>query len=277
MVKMNVQTRRSDQTATLSNDLAVITAEINAYKRVAGEAIFEIGRRLKDVRDAKLDSQDPRERLIAQQREEIGGWLKWLSEHVEFDRTQAHRLIQTFEQFGDVATSQHLQVGKIFEMLSLPPDIDRAEFVSQPHVIPSTGEVKTVDEMTVRELREVKAELKREREARQRAEAERDQAIESAQVLRDTLESIQEQPQPIREVRTGTEISGRSLEFSGAVRDFIKKYSFLIHFDAEFASMNELSAREYEAAINGMYEFLDALSKRLPSRRGHKPVIINVS
>jgi hypothetical protein len=193
MVKMNVQTRRSDQTATLSNDLAVITAEINAYKRVAGEAIFEIGRRLKDVRDAKLDSQDPRERLIAQQREEIGGWLKWLSEHVEFDRTQAHRLIQTFEQFGDVATSQHLQVGKIFEMLSLPPDIDRAEFVSQPHVIPSTGEVKTVDEMTVRELREVKAELKREREARQRAEAERDEAVESAQVLRDTLESMRDQ------------------------------------------------------------------------------------
>jgi len=35
----------------LSTDINVITAEINAYQQVAGEAIFEIGRRLKGVRD----------------------------------------------------------------------------------------------------------------------------------------------------------------------------------------------------------------------------------
>lgn len=35
----------------MSDDINVITAEINAYKQMAGEAIFEIGRRLKEVRD----------------------------------------------------------------------------------------------------------------------------------------------------------------------------------------------------------------------------------
>ncbi|QQE76645.1 hypothetical protein KDJ56_14675 [Brevibacillus composti] len=188
---MDVQAK---QEAALSNDLQVITAEINAYKRVAGEAIFEIGRRLKKVRDAKTDSDCIEDRMLAQQRESTGGWIKWLEEHVDFDRTQAHRFIAVFEGLGDVGTYQHHGLRALYEIATLSPE-DR----ERPHVIPSTGEVKTVDEMTVRELREVKAELKREREARQRAE-------ESAQVLRDTLESIAEQPQPIREVRTGTEI-----------------------------------------------------------------------
>jgi hypothetical protein len=261
---MNVQTKQTDQATALSDDLARITAEINTYKRIAGEAIFEIGGRLKEVRD------NPEKYGLSGYRD----WERWCERELDMTRQYANRFIKIYEEFRSPGkTSFRLSsVDALYLIATLPPE-DR----ERPHVIPSTGEVKTVDEMTVRELREVKAELKREREARQRAEAERDQAIESAQVLRDTLESIQEQPQPIREVRTGTEISGRSLEFSGAVRDFIKKYSFLIHFDAEFASMNELSAREYEAAINGMYEFLDALSKRLPSRRGHKPVIINVS
>ncbi|TPE68946.1 DUF3102 domain-containing protein [Halalkalibacterium halodurans] len=146
----------------LSTDLTIITAEINSYKQIAGNAIFEIGRRLKHVKENDLAH---------------GEFGKWLEEKVSFTDRQARRLMQVAEEFK---TDDVVRIGssKIFELIQLPPEIDREQFVTEPHTIPSTGATKTVDEMTVRELREVKRALK---EAEREADSLRKQAAKAGQ------------------------------------------------------------------------------------------------
>lgn len=147
----------------LSADINVITAEINAYQRVAGEAIFEIGRRLKHVKENDLAH---------------GEFGKWHEKEFGFNRSVAAKFMKVVEELpsSKVSTLTHFGLSALHIIATLPP-----EQREQPHTIPSTGETKTVDEMTVRELREVKKALKQaeqerdaERKERERLEKETD-------------------------------------------------------------------------------------------------------
>jgi len=267
---------KTNQLSELSNDLKVITAEINAYKQIAGESIFEIGKRLKAVRD------NPEKYGLKGYRD----WERWVEERCDITRRTANRFIQAYEQFG--TTSSQLSTGKIFELLQLPADIDRHKFIEQPHVIPSTGEVKTVEEMTVRELREVKKALQEERRRREQAEkaleeekkkppkvevrteyikVEDTEAREKLRQYEERFGSLDIYDENVIRIKSETEVIGSALAFAEDVRQFVKKYAFLENYAAEFPVMNESAKREYVGAINVMLKFMTKLHQLMENRR----------
>src|SRR5699024_6029830 len=100
--------RTTEKTETLSEDINTITAEINAYQRVAGEAIFEIGRRLKHVKENDLAHG------------EFGKWL----ESVNMSQTQSDRFMRVYREFGEgkYPTLGNMGLAAMYEIATLPPE-----------------------------------------------------------------------------------------------------------------------------------------------------------
>src|SRR5690625_4329445 len=141
---------KSGSNNILSTDINVITAEINAYQRVAGEAIFEIGRRLKHVKENDLSHG------------EFGKWL----ETVSMKPRQAQRFMKVFERFGKATPVTYFELGMsvLYELADFTD-----EELDQTYELPG-GESKKPTEMSRREIEDLKANV---RKAEQQAEDER--------------------------------------------------------------------------------------------------------
>lgn len=146
----------------ISRTIESITVEIKVFEKSMKESIarhaWEIGKRLNEVK-----------KMIPH-----GEFASWLEVNFEF----SDRYAQEFMKFNTLnpnlnSVFDSLEWTKIREVMSLPESIDHQEFIEQSHTIPSTGETKTVDEMTVRELREVKKALKEAQERASNAETEK--------------------------------------------------------------------------------------------------------
>lgn len=126
------------QEITLSNDINVLTAEINSYKQIAGQSIWEIGRRLNYVKENDLAH---------------GEFMNWY-QSIGLDKDFVSRSIKIATELPNLDTWRNLSDRALYLVTTLPE-----EERTQPHET-AKGETKTPDEMTVRELQELKKQLK---------------------------------------------------------------------------------------------------------------------
>ncbi|HCY1688909.1 DUF3102 domain-containing protein [Staphylococcus aureus] len=96
---------------------------------IAGQSIFEIGRRLKHVKENDLAHG------------EFGKWLK----KVKLSNQQAHRFMKVSEEYEDsnLTTSLNLGLNVLYQIATIPEQERTKEHIT------SNGENKTPDEMTV--------------------------------------------------------------------------------------------------------------------------------
>src|SRR5690625_1029931 len=226
----------------LSTDINVITAEINAYQRVAGEAIFEIGRRLKHVKENDLDH---------------GEWERWIKEDAKMSPSNARKFMKVAEELtSNRSTSNDIGLEALYQIATLPPEQREAEHVT------AKGETKTPSEMTVRELRELKAELKKTQEQRDAERKERERLeIENEELANREPEVVTEYVE-----RETSEFRDRSLDTPYGVKlldDFYnamdelsewqKKYAWITSDNKQlksFISVDEDMKEEFRKNLN---------------------------
>lgn len=92
----------------LSNNLTTIETEIKSYQNIAGQSIFEIGRRLKHVKENNLVHG------------EFGKWL----ENVGMHKQQAQRFIKIADEFrsSNATPVLHLGIKALYQLATMPEE-----------------------------------------------------------------------------------------------------------------------------------------------------------
>ncbi|AKS73655.1 hypothetical protein RN70_06950 [Staphylococcus schleiferi] len=153
----------------LSNDLTTIETEIKSYQNIAGQSIFEIGRRLKHVKENDLAHG------------EFGEWL----ERVGLDKYQASRFIKVADEQPKLHSGANLGLKALYQIATIPEE--HREEKQQT----SSGEMKTPYEMTNKEREEFKRQLKQRDEQNAQLQSQVQQAQRSEEIALQKLEEAE--------------------------------------------------------------------------------------
>lgn len=167
----------------LSNDLITIETEIKSYQNIAGQSIFEIGRRLKHVKENDLAH---------------GEWSKWL-QSINMSRGQATKFIKVSDEFSNDSPVNHLGIKALYSLATIPEEQREEEFET------SSGEMKKPIDMTNRELEDLKRQLKQRDEQNAQLQSQVDQARRSESIARKQLEDEQNKDPEVIEKYTEPE------------------------------------------------------------------------
>lgn len=202
----------------LSTDLTTITTEIRSYENIAGQSIFEIGRRLKWVKEHDLAHG------------QFGEWVKSLG----IDPSSASHFMKIASELK-LGTYPNMGAKALYLIATMPP-----EERDKPQQLDS-GETKKPDEMTVRELREVKKKLKQ----REQELADRDETIANQQAELEDNRKVQ-----LELNKRNSELSKRQPEQKVITKTVTKevpvKPDDYDEIKAKIAELKEQSAKDKE-------------------------------
>ncbi|MEJ7540358.1 DUF3102 domain-containing protein [Staphylococcus intermedius] len=195
----------------LSNNLTTIETEIKSYQNIAGQSIFEIGRRLKHVKENDLAHG------------EFGKWL----EKVDINHGVANKMMKISEtNYLNYSHASNLGVTALYEIATLPEEERYKEHIT------TNGETKTPDEMTRKELRELKKQLKQRDEQNAQLQSQVQQAQRSEEIALQKLEEAENREPEVIEREVVKEV----------VPDDVKQQleQFKQKFERESNNANEL-------------------------------------
>ncbi|EHR93261.1 PF11300 domain protein [Staphylococcus epidermidis VCU123] len=227
----------------LSNDLTTIETEIKSYQNIAGQSIFEIGRRLKHVKENDLAH---------------GEWIKWLKT-INMNRSQATKFIKVSDEFSNGSLTNHLGVNVLYEIATLPEEERTKEHTT------AKGEIKTPNEMTEKELRELKKQLKQRDEQNAQLQSQVEQAHRSESIARKKLEDEQNREPEVVEREVVKEVVPdeiqqqleqfkqkfeRESNNANQLRDELQRYRNSFSDPKQAYEEKELTRLERESSIN---------------------------
>lgn len=150
----------------LSNNLSQIELEIQHHKQIAGQSIWEIGRRLNHVKENDLAH---------------GQFMEWLKK-IETDHTAAKRMMKVAHELPNSATLHHLGSSALYLIATLPEE-EKQEQIEK---------IEQGDTPTVRELQEVKKKLKLKEQALEAVKGE----LERTRLVKPTEKVIEKEVIP---------------------------------------------------------------------------------
>ncbi len=149
---------------TLSNNLSQIELEISHHKQIAGQSIWEIGRRLNHVKEHNL----------------VHGEFREWHENLGLDKDFAYKSMKIAKELPNVETLRHLGTTALHLIATLPEE-EKEEQIKR---------IEDGDTPTVRELQEVKMQLKLSQQANQLLRDENEKIKSSKVEVKETIKEV---------------------------------------------------------------------------------------
>jgi len=149
---------------SLSNNLSQIELEISHHKQIAGQSIWEIGRRLNHVKENDLAH---------------GKFMEWLNK-INLNWSEANRMMKIAKELPNYSTLSNLGSTALYLIATLP-DEEKEEQIQR---------IEDGDTPTVRELQEVKRKLQLSQQANKLLRDENEKIKSSKVKVKETIKEV---------------------------------------------------------------------------------------